>query len=428
MRRPRSAALTIALALSTTGGIAAAAAPTAAAASTSFYTAPASIPDQPGTLMKSEKFFTGLNIWGNPSRIMYSSLDTNGQPVAVTGTYIEPWGAWSGPGPRPVTSFSVGTIGQGDQCAPSKMMAASINLQVPGSLGVNYETTAINNLLAKGVAVVITDYVGLGLNDRPHSYMNHDDQAHAVLDAARVASKVPGSTVKPTSKVATYGYSQGGGASGAAVEAAPTYAPELDVAAAYVGAPPADLVKTLAGIDASPIVGVLGYFINGASAENSAVKSFVDANINAKGKAMLARTAGQCTVDTVAAFGGQKTSTYTLSGESVADVMAKDADVTAFVDAQRIGRLKPTAAVRLATGVADDVVPHGQARQLAVDWCSLGSNVTYVPVNNQSAGAKSILNHAGPLLSDQGAARDWVVARLAGQQAESNCGAINSLK
>lgn len=400
----------------------------ASAATGDFYTPPAAVPAQPGTLMKSEKFFTGLNMWGNTTRIMYSSKDDNGQPTAVTGAYIEPWAAWKGPGPRPVVVYGVGTIGQGDQCAPSRMMASSINLSTPGSLGVNYETQGMNNLLAKGVAVVVTDYIGLGTPGRPHTYMNRDDQAHAMLDAARVASKVPGATVKANSKVATYGYSQGGGASAAAVEAAPTYAPDLDVAAAYVGAPPADLQKVLAGVDGSPIAGVIGYFINGAASSSAAVKAFADESVNATGKTMLSRTSGQCTVDTVVSYGYRKTSDFTATGEPIAAVMARNEEVTGFVRAQRTGTMKPTAAVRVATGVADDVVPHAQSKQLALDWCGKGANVTYAPIPGLSLGPKSLLNHANPMLADQLTARDWVVQRLSGAPATGNCSTAAGLK
>ena len=425
MRRNRLAAVALTFAATSTACVTTmAAAPAAQAGAATFYTAPASVPTTPGTLIKSEPFFTGLGVYGKTTRIMYSTRDTNDKPTAVTGAYIEPWAKWAGPGPRPVVSFSVGTIGQGDQCAPSKMLATALNLEVPGSIGLNYETTAMNNLLSKGVAVVVTDYVGLGMNDRVHSYMNRADQAHAVLDAARVASKVPGASVKADSKVATYGYSQGGGASGAAVEAAPTYAPALNVAAAYVGAPPAELNSVLSGVDGSPIAGVIGYIINGAVNEYPGMQKIIDDNLNDNGKAMLATTRGQCTADIVFTFGGKKTAQYTKSGESLAQIVAREPALSEFIDAQRIGRLKPTAAVRVATANADDLVTHSQARQLAVDWCGKGSNVTYAPLSNPSAGTKSILNHLAPYITDQSAAHDWVVDRLAGKPATSNCGSI----
>lgn len=428
MRRFRTSAVALAIsALSSTFVASTAAAPTASAAD-SFYTPPAQVPSAPGQLIKSQKIFSGLSLWGNTTRIMYSTRDDNNKPTAVTGAYVEPWAKWTGPGPRPVVAFSVGTIGQGDQCAPSSMLAVGLNLSVLGSIGVNYEGTAINNLLAKGVAVVLTDYVGLGTPDRPHTYMNRNDQAHAVLDAARVASKVPGSSVKADSKVGTYGYSQGGGAAGAAAEEASTYAPELKMGGSYVGAPPADLEKVLPGIDGSPIAGVAGYFINGAASEHPEVASFLDANASDKGKEMLKKVANQCIADTLISYGGHSTTEFTKSGEPLSTLMAREPKILSLVRAQRLGSQKPVAPVRVATGVADDVVPHGQARQLALDWCSKGANVTYAPISNSSTGKQSLLNHFGPMISDQTAARDWLVARLSGQPVTSNCSSVSSMK
>jgi hypothetical protein len=74
----------------------------------------------------------------------------------------------------------------------------------------------------------------------------------------------------------------------------------------------------------------------------------------------------------------------------------------------------------VATGVYDDAVPHGQARTLAVDWCRLGGDVVYAPVVLPDAG-NPLLNHFGPLLTDQGSAVEWLTHRLAGLPAPSTC-------
>ncbi|TXS39934.1 lipase family protein, partial [Streptomyces sp. t39] len=87
----------------------------------------------------------------------------------------------------------------------------------------------------------------------------------------------------------------------------------------------------------------------------------------------------------------------------------------------RIGTLKPTGPVRLATGTQDDIVPHDQARQLAVDWCRKGGKVSYEAVVLPNLGDKLLTNHLTPLLTDQGAAISWITDRLEGKPALSNC-------
>src|SRR5690606_21923337 len=132
-------------------------------------------------------------------------------------------------------------MGQGDQCSPSMGLEAPIRLDLENeNMSAGYEILSVYRLLSKGVSVMLTDYVGLGATDRVHTYMNRLDQGHVVNDAARAALNLPGTSLTKDSKIGFYGYSQGGGATGAAAELQPSYAPELNLAGAYVGAPPAD--------------------------------------------------------------------------------------------------------------------------------------------------------------------------------------------
>lgn len=127
-------------------------------------------------------------------------------------------------------------MGQGDQCAPSFALQYPLTLN-GDTVSVGYEALAVYRILATGAAVVVTDYVGLGATDRLHTYVNRLDQGHALLDAARAARSVPGASVTAASRTGLYGYSQGGGASAAAAELQPSYAPDVRLAGTYAGAP-----------------------------------------------------------------------------------------------------------------------------------------------------------------------------------------------
>src|SRR5438067_2158643 len=74
-------------------------------------------------------------------------------------------------------------------------------------------------------------------------------QAHAVLDAIRAAQRLPEANLPDDGPVAIAGYSQGGGASAAAAELQPSYAPELKLKGAYAGAVPADLAEVAKNLD-----------------------------------------------------------------------------------------------------------------------------------------------------------------------------------
>lgn len=433
--RMLAAAVTAAACLGTTAVPAAAASPSDDAVVSrgvtipTFYNPPASLPAADGTLVRTERLPLALSLPGidgplpgRATRLMYKSTDSGGRPVAVTGAYIEPTVAWRGSGPRPLVAVAPGTMGQGDQCA------ASLGLERPlllngQTVSVGYELLAIYRLLARGVAVVVTDYAGLGATDRLHTYVNRVDEAHAVLDAVRAARSLPGTSLTDASRVALYGYSQGGGATAAAAELQPSYAPDVPLAGTYAGAPPADLVAVTEAIDGSGLAGALGWSVNGFVQSDPELKPIADAHLNAAGKAALKDLSTMCVGDALFSYNAVRSTTWTTDGRSLGDIIESVPALRAFLADQRIGTHRPTSPVRVATGTADELVPHAQARRLAVDWCAKGAAVTYKPVVLLPLG-DGLVNHVAPLLADQGEALSWLTDRLNGKPAGSNCSTL----
>ncbi|MEV5551118.1 lipase family protein [Streptomyces sp. NPDC052309] len=391
-----------------------------------FYTPPSTLPGADGALIRSEPLRLALSLPGldgplpgRATRLMYKSTDAGGGPVAVTGAYIEPTAAWRGGGPRPLVAVAPGTMGQGDQCAAS--MALEHPLLLNGrTVSVGYENLSVYRLLARGVAVVVTDYAGLGATDRLHTYVNRVDEAHAVLDAVRAARSLDSASVTSASPVGLFGYSQGGGATAAAAELQPTYAPDVPLAGTYSGAPPADLTEVTEAIDGSELAGALGWSLNGFLQTEPALRPVADRYLNAAGEEALKDLSTMCVGDALFAYGSARSTAWTTTGQSVGDIIEAEPALQSFLAEQRIGTLRPGSPVRVATGVNDDLVPHAQSRQLAVDWCRKGAKVTYDAVMLPDVGS-SLLNHFGPLLTDQGDAISWLTDRLAGKPAGSDC-------
>lgn len=391
-----------------------------------FYNPPATLPAANGTLIRTEPLPLALSLPGldgplpgTATRLMYKSTDSNGRPVAVTGAYIEPAAAWRGDGPRPLVAVAPGTMGQGDQCAASMGLEHPLNLNGQ-TVSVGYEDLAIYRLLAKGIAVVVTDYAGLGATDRLHTYVNRVDEGHAVLDAVRAARSVGGASITSASRVGLFGYSQGGGATASAAELQSSYAPDVTLAGTYAGAPPADLTSVTKAIDGSELAGALGWSLNGFLQSDPSLKPIAEAHLNAAGKTALTDLSTMCVGDALFGYGYAKSTKWTTDGRSISDIIAATPTLQAFLDSQRIGTLEPSGPVRLATGVSDNLVPHRQARQLAVDWCKKGADVTYKGVVLPDVGS-ALLNHFAPLLTDQGDAIAWLTDRLSGKKAASNC-------
>ena len=157
----RTAALAAAITTAVAGG--ALIAPTAAAQGSSndpapaFYHPPADLPDGSGTFIKSEIFPLAGAIPPIPGaeqlsdnvgplstdaqRIMYTSVGSRGQEIAVTGTYLQPRTPWAGPGTRPLAVVAPGTQGQGE-CERGERIPQQFHLHAP--VGCNLEIPRAN--------------------------------------------------------------------------------------------------------------------------------------------------------------------------------------------------------------------------------------------------------------------------------------------
>ncbi|OYD67413.1 secretory lipase [Rhodococcus sp. OK302] len=408
--------------------VSAATAPFAAAEPTDFYTPPTDLPPgSNGDLIKAEPTSLMLSVPGSngpwpatATKIMYRSEDAEGVPVAVTGTYLEPVNPWTGQGARPMVAAAVGTHGQGDQCAPSKLFNTGLEYRFPTDVMVGYESIWVNMLLLNGIAVVVTDYDGLG-TPGDHTYVNRAAEAYAVLDSVRAAQQLPNASISGNGPVGLWGYSQGGGAAAAATELKPSYAPELDLKGTYAGAPPADLAATLAQVDGTFLTGVIGYALNGILAQYPEVEPLIDAEINDRGRQMLAATKNQCVGETGLEFGFQDSSSFTKSGESLSAVLARLPLAQEILDEQKIGNLTPTSPVLIQHGRSDDIVPFGQGQELARDWCNNGATVQFSMNELPPIIPGMAVNHVATYVAGTPESVGYMIDRFNNVPAPSNC-------
>ena len=397
-----------------------------------FYQPPADFPAQAaanGDVVRSEPMPLVLSVPGGPSvipataqRIMYRSTNAAGAPIPVTGTMLTSSQPWKGTGPRPLASVAPGTMGQADQCAPSKgfQNGATIQTALP-SVGFGYEALSASALLAAGFDVVVTDYEGLG-TPGDHTYVDRASEGHAVLDAARAAGRLPGTRVTGETPVVYSGYSQGGGAAASAAELAASYAPELHSKGANAAAPPADLPATLDRIDGSLIAGAIGYAINGFVYSHPELRPILEDKLNDRGLAMLAAVRNQCIGDSVVQFGLHRTSEYTKDGRPASEVLREIPQVMAVLDEQRIGRIRPAMPVRVQGNVNDDAVPYGQVRQMARDWCAKGTAVDFHADPTPPVLPGAVLNHAVPMFTHQQEVTQYLLDRVQDVPAPTSCG------
>ena len=413
IRRLAAALLALTMSVSVTATLSAA--PHASAAPPSdFYSAPAGYPTTPGSVIRTESMpllvsVPGVNgPWpGTATRVLYTSRLENGEPAPVSGTFVDSSQPWHGEGERPTIIIGPGTMGQGDQCAPSRAFATGLTAQTdPLSFSANQEALSTARWNALGARVFVTDYIGLG-TPGIHTYVNRIEEAHAMIDAARAANALSGTGSR--TPIAFWGYSQGGGASAAAAELQPTDAPELNLKGTWAGAPPADLLEVLAKVDGNLIGGVIGYAINGFVARHPALTKPLAERTTPAGQAMLDRLGTECIGDVIFQQPFLRTSSLTRDGKSLLENLDTIAEAAPIFDQQRIGTLTPASPVFVTSGVNDDTIPYEQVRQLADEWCGKGADVTFRTNQLPPITPGLVLpNHFGPdLIDGLGTGEPW---------------------
>ncbi|MFC7486614.1 lipase family protein [Knoellia sp. CPCC 206453] len=372
-----------------------------------FYEPPTSIPATSGTIIRTEPATLFIDPLGlsnyslTATRLMYASKDRLARPIAVTGTIFEPKAPYLGVGSRPLISYAVGTQGVGDRCAPSRQMAETFT---------EYEHYLLQGFIARGYAVAITDYQGLG-TPGTHTYMNRAVQGQAVLDIARAALNRPGTTLTSTTPIGLHGYSQGGGGAASAAELASTYAPELRIKGAVTGAVPADLTKVAANLEKSLYAEFLNYALLGLSAGHGVD---INAYLNDAGRAVTKRTENSCVFD-LANSAFQNSATLTKDGRPLTAYLAEE-PFKGIMAENRIGNRKPAMPVLVSHSVLDDVIPYAVGKQLARDWCGRGANIRF--------STNAVPLHVGGAAPSLAESFEFFEARFAGLPQLNGCWAI----
>ena len=404
----RRASATLAVLLTAASAVVAIGTPTATAVvpeppRPAFYEAPAVLPSANGAVIRSEKMtflldpLDATSLVRNAQRVLYRTTNRTGEAIAVSGTVLVPTSPWIGLGTRPVIGYAPGTQGMADRCAPSRQF----------SEGIEYEGIGIEALLQRGYAVAMPDYEGLGTVGI-HTYMDRVSQGRATLDVVRAAQRLSGTGLTSSSPVGIMGYSQGGGAAASAVELASTYAPDLKVKGAVVGAVPADLAQVAGSLDGG-LYSAFAYFaLRGLSASYD-----VDLSpyLNDRGRAVSDQVETECVFDLLNhAF--VKSSTLSASGRPMSELMAVE-PFRSIVEAQRIGTVRPTVPVLVTHSALDDVIPYAVGKQMARSWCGKGANVRFS--TNVAPG------HVGGIVPQTAEALPFFEARFAGLPQVSNC-------
>lgn len=364
-----------------------------------FYDPPASVPGEPGRLVRAEPFARQVPDGATAWRILYTTTRDEGEPAVASGIVVAPDAIRDDAAP-PVIAWAHGTTGSARGCAPSV-------LDEPFESGAFF---LLDDVLAHGWALVATDYVGLG-TDGPHPYLVGQGEARSVLDAVRAARELDGTTLGEQTVV--WGHSQGGHAALWTGAVAPEYAPDVPLAGVAALAPASDLTGLVSHLESVTGGSVFASFVVEAY---DAIYPDIDAAgyVRPGARFVVREMASRCLSEPSALV-------------SVAEALSMDqplwtTDPTTGPLGERLAENVPTGPVAapllVAQGASDTLIlPTAQEAYVGAR-CAAGQPVDYRTYPGR--------DHVGLVQADSPLAPDlvrWTEARLAGEPPTPTCAA-----
>jgi uncharacterized membrane protein HdeD (DUF308 family)/alpha-beta hydrolase superfamily lysophospholipase len=361
-----------------------------------FYSRPRDVPARPGVLLRSEPFTRGIPSTARAWRILYTTTRADGVPALASGIVVV--SKTMPAGPRPAIAWAHGTTGFVSKCAPS-LLAKGLEA---GAL------PALEQVIARGWALVATDYVGLGPSG-VHPYLIGEPEARSVLDAVRSAAQLDG--IQLEKRTVVWGHSQGGGAALWVGIVAPRYAPDVNVVGIAALSPASEIPAIFDAVRDTPVGKIMGAYVVSAYAANYPDVHFDDyiapeARLLARRTAARALSGPEALVSILTSLG--KESFYSRSPASGALGMR----LAENVPAERI-----TAPLMIAQGLADQLVLSDLQARYVARLCASGQSLEY----RTYAGFDHVgivLDVASPLAADLVA---WTQDRFDGKPIATGC-------
>ena len=367
------------------------------ATSKSFYEPPDPLPPGlPGDLIRVEPMDAYLaptvRLRARAWRVLYRSTSATGEPTAVSGTVMLPARARAGR-PRPLLGYAVGTHGIGDGAAPSRLLGR----------GLEWEAGLMAMVLARGWAIAITDYQGLG-TPGDHTYMVGRALGPNVLDVMRAARTLAPSELPVDGPAAILGYSEGGAAAGWAAQLQPTYAPDLALAGVAAGAAAANVESAGPTVERTFFSFFIAYGGIGYAAAYPELD--LDSYLTRSGRDWIARLRDSSILQ--AALAGPR---YVRAADLTDPNVLELPEWRRRLHENRLGLMVPAAPVLLHHARRDQIVSFAQSVGLRDDWRALGADVRlYV--------TRGGFDHMTAALAGTPVALDWLARRIAGRKGE----------
>jgi fermentation-respiration switch protein FrsA (DUF1100 family) len=356
-----------------------------------FYVPPDPLPaGEPGEIIREEEMDAylapGVRMRVRATRVLHYSTSATGEPRAVSGMVLVPRSRRRGP--RPLIGYAIGTHGIGDVAAPSRLMAR----------GREWEAGLMAMILARGWAVAVTDYEGLG-TPGDHTYMVGRALGPNVLDVRRAARALHPEELPVEGPAAIIGYSEGGAAAAWAAQLQPSYAPDVPLLAVAAGAAAADVESAGPSLDGTFFSFFIAYGGIGYAAAYPELE--LDPYLTPLAREGIAALRESTILQAV--LSGPR---FVRSSDLTQPNVLEMPDWRARLRENRLGEIVPTAPVLLHHARRDQIVSFVQSTNLRDEWERRGADVRmYV--------TRGGVDHISGAVAGTPVALDWIGRRLA---------------
>ncbi|MBF6213464.1 lipase [Nocardia puris] len=353
----------------------------------------------PGTILRSRR--VDLAAFGLvPQRasawqLLYRSTDMHGAPEVAITTVLLPDGAEPGED-RPLLAFQTAMDAVTERCSPS--YALRRGSRALGSV-TQMEWLLVANALRRGWAVSLADHEG------PHGNFGAPrEPGYRALDGLRAALSFEPLGLPADTRIGVWGYSGGGMASSWAVEMAPTYAPELNIVGAVLGAPVGDPGQVFERLNGGHYAGLPAIVIAALHRLYPALGEVVARDMTDDGRRFLGIAERSTPLAAILALAGKRVDD--LISRPLDEVLASP-EFRAMFDDLRLGNSIPACPLLVVQPVHDQVIHMDGVDGQVARYRRGGAHVTYV--------RDRLSEHFSMMVLGTPMSLDWLADRLAGE-------------
>lgn len=327
----------------------------------------------PGTVLRSREVrlaFLGVVPQAVVAyQLLYRTTDLNGAPQAALTTVIRPARVKLGP-EAPVVSYQCAIDAVASTGFPSYVLRHHAKLAKVFGGPPAWEYVPMARALSRGWRVLVPDHGG-----SRGRWIAPREPGYCVLDGVRAAQNFQPAEIARTAPVALWGYSGGGLATGWAAELWASYAPELDIVGAVLGAPVGDPGAIFRDLDGSLYAGLPNMAVASLMREYPDLRRLVEAHTNPSGQSLLTRLEGMSMVAALARGCLRRSGRFL--DRPLEEILAMP-EITRLFDALRLGRSAPMMPVLILQATHDQFINVRHIDALVESYRAQGARVSYL--------------------------------------------------